>query len=255
MKERPEIPQEKIIEVNNARPLDFTKPYKFIYNDWWFDILTFPAFLLAGFFCFLAARFFGLRTKGRKNLRKMRKQGCIVVSNHCHYFDSVFASYRHFPGKLFITVVQRNIEVPVARTIQRILRALPIPSSPVGFKMITGPIGEVLKKGHNVLFLPEGELVVNSQTIHRFRPGAFYQSWIHQVPIIPFVYILKRRRLFGRELAPPWLRFTQVIGEPVYPPPPTGDGSFPKNALDEYAEKVASWMEDRISEYHSTDGK
>ncbi len=252
MKERPEVPEEEIIEVHNSKKLDFTRPYKFIYNEWWFDILTFPLFLLVGFMTFFAARYYGLRVRGRKNFRQMKKTGCIVVSNHCHYWDTVFTSYRHFPRKLFITVVQRNFEVPFARTLQRLLRALPIPASPVGFKMITEPIGEVIKKGHHVMFLPEGELVVNSQTIHRFRPGAFYQSYIHQVPILPFVYIIKKRRLFGREIG--WTRFTQVIGEPVYPPALTGDDRFPKKELDEYAEIVASWMEDRISEYHRPKG-
>ena len=210
-------------------------------------------FILAWIFCFFSARYFSLRLKGRKNLRILRDQGCIIVSNHCHYYDTVFTSYRLLPRKLFITVVQRNFEVPFVRHLLTIFRALPIPGSPAGFKMITEPLGRVLKKGHHVMFLPEGELVVNSQTIHRFRPGAFYQSYIHQVPILPFVYIIRPRRLFGRDLGPALVKFTQVVGEPIYPPKTASDGSFPKQALDDYAETVASWMEERISEYHSSD--
>ncbi len=104
------------------------------------------------------------------------------------------------------------------------------------------------------MFLPEGDMVVNSQTIHRFRPGAFYQSYIHQVPILPFVYLLKPRMLFGKEMGPAWMKFTQVVGEPVYPPPLRDDGTFPKKELDNYAESVASWMEECISEYHAPEG-
>lgn len=253
MKERPEIPEEEIIEVkNDTKKIDFSQPYRFIYNDLWFDILTSPFYLLAGVFVFLSARFFSLRVKGRKNLRILRKQGCVVVSNHCHYYDTVFTSYRIIPRKLFITVVQRNCEVPVVRFILKIFRALPIPGSPVGFKMITGPLGEVLRKGHHVMFLPEGELVFLSQTIHRFRPGAFYQAYIHQTPILPFVYLLKRRTFLGKEMGPAWVRITQVIGEPVYPPALREDEKFPKDELDAFAETVASWMEERISEYHSS---
>lgn len=256
MKERPEIPEEEIIEVkHDSKKIDFSKPYKFVYDEFWFDILTFPFYVFAIIFCFLSARFFSLRIRGRKNLRILGKKGCIVVSNHCHYFDTVFTSYRILPRRLFITVVQRNFEVPIVRRILRIFRALPIPASPVGFKMITEPIGRLLAKKNHVMFLPEGELVFMSQTIHRFRPGAFYQSYMHQAPILPFVYLLERRRLFGKEMGAAWAKFTQVIGEPFYPPPPREDGKFPKEELDIYADSVATWMEDQISVYHSRKGE
>lgn len=250
MKERPEIPEEKIIEVkNDTRKIDFAKPFKFIYFDFWYDLLVFPVFLLAITLLVGASLFFSLRLEGRKNLKILRKRGCIVVSNHCHYFDTVFASYRLFPRKLFITVVQRNYEVPVIRYILRIFRALPIPANPAGFKMITKPIGEALGRGHHVMFLPEGELVFLSQTIYRFRPGAFYQAYIHQAPVLPMVYVIKRRTFRGREMGPAWVKMTQVIGEPVYPPSLTTDGEFPKKALDDMAETVASWMERTIQEH------
>ena len=250
MKERPEIPAEKIIEVtHDTKKIDFSKPFTFMYFDFWYDLAVLPAFLLAVSLSWVAALFLGLRLEGRKNLRILRERGCIVVSNHCHYFDTVFAAIRLFPRKLFITVVQRNYEVPVVRHILRILRALPIPSHPAGFKMITGPIGEALRRGHHVMFLPEGELVFLSQTIYRFRPGAFYQSYIHQTPILPMVYVIERRTFRGREMGPAWVKMTQVVGEPVLPPAPTGAGSFPKEALDDMAETVASWMESTIAEH------
>ena len=251
MKDRPEVPEDEIIPVNNAKKkIDFSKPYQFVYTGFWYDLAVLPLFLIVCFFSFLSALFFTLSIRGRKNLRGLRTQGHILISNHCHYFDTVLAGYRLFPRKLFITVVQRNYEVPFVRLLLRGLRALPIPSSPAGLKMITKPLGEVLKKGHHVMFLPEGELVFLSQTIHRFRPGAFYMSYIHQAPILPMVYLIRRRRFRGRTMGPAWVKLTQVFGEPIYPPKPTGDAGFPKEELDEMMEKAASWMEERIAEYH-----
>ena len=104
------------------------------------------------------------------------------------------------------------------------------------------------------MFLPEGELVFLSQTIHRFRPGAFYQSYIHQTPVLPFVYIIKRRKWRGKEMGPAWVKMTQVIGEPIYPPKPVEGDMFPKKELDSMAETAASWMERTIAEYHQTVG-
>jgi len=248
---RPEIPEEKIFEVkNNTKKIDFRKSYKFIYFDWWFHLLTLPFYLLCLVLVFFCSLFFGLRVEGRKNRRFLKKRGCITVSNHCHYFDTVFANYVLFPMRLYVSVVQRNYEVPYVRRILRFLRAFPIPGGPVGFKMITAPVGEALKRGHHVHFLPEGELVHLSQTIHRFRPGAFYQSYLHQAPVVPMVYVMTRRRLFGKEMPPNWVKMKMVIGEPLFPPALRDEPGFPRKELTEMAEKAASWMEEVIRTHH-----
>ena len=251
IKLRPEIPEEKIIQLqNSAKKIDFRKPYKFIYLDLWFDLLTFPFFILCIFAAGCCCFFFSFRVEGRENKKILSKRGCITISNHCHYLDAVFASYVIFPKRLYVTVAQQNYEVPYIRRILRFIRAFPIPATPMGFKMITKPIGEALKQRHHVHFLPEGELVHLSQTIHRFRPGAFYQSYLHQAPILPMVYVMKRRRFFGKEMRPNWIKMTLFIGDPIFPPKFNGEKSFPKEDLAEMSEKAASWMEETIANHH-----
>lgn len=251
MKERPEIPVEKIYEVKrNIKKIDFTKAYTFIYFDFWFQLLTFPVFLAVYIPVTFCRFFYGLRIAGRQNKKILRKRGCITVSNHCHYFDTVFASHTLFPRRLYISVVQRNFEVPVVRRILRVFRAFPIPTNSMGLRMITGPIGEALQRGHHVHFLPEGELVYLSQTIYRFRLGAFYQSYLHQAPILPMVYVFRRRRLFGKELGPNWIKMTLVFGEPIYPPKLREDTKFPTKDLARMSETAASWMERTLAEHY-----
>ncbi len=248
---RPEIPKEKIIQLqSNTKKIDFSKPYKLIYFDLWFDVLTYPFFLLCIFASACCSIFFSLRVEGRSNKKILRKKGCITISNHCHYLDAVFASYALFPMRLYVTVAQQNYEVPYVRRVLRFVRAFPIPATPMGFKMITKPIGEALERGHHVHFLPEGELVHLSQTIHRFRLGAFYQSYLHQTPIVPMVYVMKRRRFFGKEIRPNWIKMKLVIGDPIFPPKLNGEKGFPKEALAEMSENAASWMEETISNHH-----
>ena len=188
--------------------------------------------------------------EGRKNKKILKQRGCITISNHCHYFDTVFACYVLFPMRLYVSVVQRNYEVPYVRRLLRVVRAFPIPSYRMGLRMITQPIGEALKRGHHVHFLPEGELVHLSQTIHRFRSGAFYQSYLHQVPICPMVYVITRRRFFRKEMGPNWVKMKMVIGEPLFPPVLRDDKSFPKEELAEMSEKAASWMEQVLENHH-----
>jgi 1,2-diacylglycerol 3-alpha-glucosyltransferase len=251
MKNRPEIPEEKIFEIKRStKKIDFTQPYKFIYFDFWFHLLTLPIFLLCYTLATFCRFFFGLRVVGCRNKQILPKRGCLTISNHCHYFDTVFAGLTVFPKRLYISVVQRNFEVPIVRSLLRVLRAFPIPANRVGLRLITEPIGEALRRGYHVHFLPEGELVHLSQTIYRFRLGAFYQSYLHQAPILPMVYVFKRRRLFGKELGPNWIKMTLVFGEPIYPPKPRENQNFPKEDLSRMSETAAVWMERILAEHH-----
>lgn len=247
---RPEIPQEKIIEVNNSKKIDFTKPFKFIYMDWWYNVITFPLLVVLWVVVALCAVFFGLRVKDRKNMKILRKQGCITISNHCHYFDTVLATWLLYPHFLHVSVAQRNFEVPYVRRILRILRAFPIPASRLGFKLIEGPIGEALKRKHHIHFLPEGDLVHLSQTIYRFKQGAFLQAYKHQAPVLPMVYVMKRRKFFGKLMRPNWVKMTLVIGEPIFPPPLAENEVYPKEAISEMSNKAASWMEETLRKHH-----
>jgi len=246
------VPKEKIIPVKwDTKKIDFTKKYKLIYFNWWFEFLILPFYLICYVLAALCAVYYSLKVTGRENLRILRKQGCVVIANHCHYFDTIFANYTLFPHRLYTSVVQRNFEVPIVRRILRYLRAFPIPKASSGLKMIIKPVGEVLRRGHHVLVMPEGELCLMSQEIFHFKPGAFYISYHHQAPVLPIVYVLTKRIKNGVEKNPSRPRFHQVIGEPIFPPPLSPDGVLPQEKLDEMATKAAQWMEDTIAFYQA----
>jgi len=253
VKERPEIPVEDIIEVNNSKKIDFTKPYQFIYNQWWFLLMSIPVCFIVVILAHLASLFFyGLKVVDRKKVRKtMRKNGCVLVSNHCHYLDTLYASIILYPKRLNISVVQRNFEVPYVRTLLWLVNTFPIPASPSGLKMITLPVGEALKKGQHIMFMPEGNLVYLSQKIYRFRLGAFHQAYLHQAPLIPMVYVLKRRNILGKEMPRNWVKMIAVFGDPVMPPPLRDDNETPKEALQGMADQVADWMENTLQSYQA----
>lgn len=250
---RPEIPEEKIIQVNTTRKIDFQKPYQFIYHQWWYNIISFLfCFLVVVLFGLAALFFYGLKIVDRKKVRKlMRRKGCIVVSNHCHYLDTLYASVVLYPRRMNISVVQRNFEVPIVKTLLWLVRCFPIPASSSGLKMITKPVGESLRRKQHVLFMPEGNMVVFSQTIYRFRLGAFQQSYIHQAPLVPMVYVLKRRRIFGKEMPEGWVKMILIYGDPVMPPPLRDDIESTKEELQGMADQVAGWMENTIQAYQA----
>jgi 1-acyl-sn-glycerol-3-phosphate acyltransferase len=248
---RRQIPKELLIAVkNNTKKIDFRKKYTFIYFDWWFQLLEAPVFLICWILCKLSAFYFDLQVIGRNHLKSVGRKGCIVVSNHCHYFDTVFAGYTLFPRRLYVSVAQRNYEVPIVRRILRLVRAFPIPACQNGFEMIVKPVGEALRRQHHVLFLPEGDLVYLSQEIYRFKSGAFRMAYLHQAPIVPMVYVLLPRLASGKQ-SPHRPRMRQIFGEPIYPPPLSIDGAEPTQEIHAIMEKVASWMEHTIASYHN----
>lgn len=250
MRQRNAIPPEKIIPVtNDTKKIDFSRPYKYIYFDWWFRLLTYPVLLLLYTVAAGAALYFGLRVTGRRNKSILRKQGCILIANHCHYFDTVFAAKAVFPRRLHVSVAQRNFEVPVVRRVLRAVQAFPIPARLWGLKTISEPIGEALRRGQHVLFMPEGDLVYLSQEIYRFKPGAFYMACLHQAPVLPIVYVFTQRRRRDGSVHTHRPRMRQVIGEPLYPPPMCEDGSLPKEELALMMEQAACWMEDTIANH------
>lgn len=247
-KKRPTIDKEKIIQVNNTKKIDFSKPFKFLYLEWWFYLLTFIPYMICVAIALGAAVYYGLRVKGKKHIKILKKRGHIIISNHCHYFDTVFAHLQLFPKILHVSVVQRNFEVPYIRRILRIVRAFPIPRKN-GYAIIAPIVGEALKRNHHIHVLPEGNLVFLSQTIHEFKKGAFYLSYIHQAPILPIVYVLLRKKRFGKQLKPTDVKFTMVFGEPLFPPKLEEGNKIPWDKIKIMSNKSATWMENTIAEY------
>lgn len=244
------IPREKLFVVKrNTKKIDFNKKFNFIYFDWWFEIVSILFFCICWPLVGLCAIYFGLRVTNFPDRKFLSRQGCITVSNHCHYFDTVFASWILLPHRLYISVAQQNYEVPIIRRILRLLRCFPIPKNTNKFNLIVGPIGEALSRGYHVHFLPEGDLVYLSQEIFRFKSGAFRMAYIHQAPVLPMVYVFTRRTVFGKEQSPHWPRIRLIYGDPLYPPPLSEDGVLPYEQIHDMMDKVADWMEDTIDRY------
>lgn len=256
--QRRQIPAEMIIPVTlNKKKIDFAKPYNFIYFDWWFNVLVLPIFLFFYPLAVLCALHYRLKVSGKENLKILREKGCILIANHCHYFDTIFVSYKLFPRHVYTAVAQRNYEIPYVRRILRFFRAFPIPKGPQGLKKIIKPVGEALRRGHHVLIMPEGDLCLMSQEIFTFKPGAFYLSYYHQAPILPIVYVLASADKKDAAPTPGRLRFHQIIGPPIYPPPRSADADTDEDedthqaALDAMMDQAAQWMEDTIARYQT----
>ena len=57
---------------------------------------------------FYARLFLGFKVKNRKNLKKIRKDGYVLVANHMHFLDAILVGTTMFPRKTYVTMLQSN---------------------------------------------------------------------------------------------------------------------------------------------------
>ena len=202
--------------------IDFKNPYKMrgpAYRAWsvfcyWFVVTTAAV---------ISTIFFGLRTRGRKNLWSV-KGGAITVSNHIHNVDGPFVACALLPSRISFTSIEGNFRLPVVRWIISWLGVVPIPTSTHLLADFFRLTVEALKNGRKIHFYPEGSLLQYCETLRPFKRGAFRMAAEAGVPVIPVVLVQRPcrgiRRLFRRKPL-----FTSVICEPVWPDPSlTGTG-------------------------------
>lgn len=159
--------------------------------------------------------FFGLRIKGKKNLRYL-KGGAVTVTNHFHVLDSPMVACTLFPRRPFFATLKSNLEIPVVRRLVRLLGGVPIPESPKALHAFMESMRAQLKKGRIVHFYPEASLWPWHDALRPFRNGAFHLAVKSDVPVVPMVFTFREPKgLFSRLRKKPLV--TLNIGAPAYP--------------------------------------
>ena len=144
----------------------------FLYRIWNKIIVFGTAFI----FAFPKILFYGFRTTGRKNLRKTK--GAIVLSNHVWSTDVILilSALRH--RLIYVTTLQSNLGFPIVSKIFTGGGSVPIPTENLklmrDFKNRTI---KTLNDGYNIIFFPEGHLVVKCKRIRPFLSGAFHYAY------------------------------------------------------------------------------
>ncbi len=226
--------------------------YIFVPQNKLFKATSFVVYLLVyTILQIVAIVFFTWRIKKPKHIKKLLKtQGCITVSNHCHYLDAPYASMSIFPQMAYITMMQGNAEIPVISALLKLLRAFPIPASPNGIKRIQEPIKRLLEQKKHVHFLAEGHLKHLSQKVQTLKLGSFHQAYLQKVPLVPMAIVLKRRKIGPWLLPRDFVKMTVVFGDALTPPPFDEKNFYPKEELTAMAEKTRSWMQQTIDAHH-----
>jgi len=159
--------------------------------------------------------FFGLKIKGKKNLRYL-KGGAVTVTNHFHVLDSPMVACSLFPRRPFFATLKSNLEIPVVRRLVRLLGGVPIPESPKALHAFMESMRAELENGRIVHFYPEASLWPWHDALRPFRNGAFHLAVKSGVPVLPMVFTFREAKgPLSRMRKKPLV--TLNIGEPSYP--------------------------------------
>lgn len=176
---------------------------------------------------------FGVKFKGRENLKALKNTGFISVSNHVLFLDNLLIRQAIYYSrkKLFITVAPHNCKRGLGGAMMRAGGIIPIPlDHPNAIKLFNKKVHEELSKNNCLHFYPEQSLWFQYPKPRPLMKGAFSYASKENVPIVPMFLTFENTHGL-RKLISHYKRVTINILEPIYPDSNKSRGENTRNML------------------------
>jgi 1,2-diacylglycerol 3-alpha-glucosyltransferase len=184
---------------------------------------------------------FGLRVRGREQIKKMRGRGAVIVCNHVHPFDCTFLGLLITPRRAVFTSLERLFHTRVVGPLITCMGSVPVPVAPSRMRRFLEEMTEAVQKGRLACIYPEGELIPYCSHLREFKEGAFTIAVRAQAPVIPVVITEEPRRGVWKCLKrKPCLTIT--AGEPVF----AEEGLPPRRAAHKLHDTVETAMAEML---------
>lgn len=189
--------------------------YKYIPRSFFVRAVHFLFYyLIAVPVCWLCAKIAcSIKVKGRKNLKKING-GAVLIGNHSHPLDCMFASvFAAFPKRNYFVANKEAVEVAGGRFFTKALGALPLPDELKGLANLSDAVNALLRKGNCVTIYPEAAIWPYSTFLRPFPAACFRYAIQADVPVVPFAvtYRYARRRPLRKKP-----KVTMTILPPIY---------------------------------------
>ncbi len=134
---------------------------------------------------------YGPRLEGRENLPE---GPCLVVANHASYLDGILLT-GVLPPRFAYVIKDEMADVPLAGLLLRRLGALFVDRhNPQGSSRDARRILKLIRKGHSVVFFPEGGFGP-APGLLPFKLGAFMMAARFNLPVVPISIQGSRRAM------------------------------------------------------------
>ncbi len=171
---------------------------------------------------------------GKENIKKYRKQGIFIYSNHTQPFSDTFTpSVAVYPTRNFLIVNPENISMKGSGWIVEMLGAIPVPGDLDSTKNFIDRIKNRIEKGYSISIYPEAHIWPYYTGIRNFKSVSFkYPVKINR----PSFCITNTYQKDGKKV-----KMISYIDGPFYP----NKELKPKEAQEELRNKVYEKMLER----------
>lgn len=201
-------------EKTNLKRIDI--PEDFVYtpkSKWYKCFSNFIYFGIAVPILSLVTWCYGIKVKGKENLKKLNGENCFIYSNHTSFLDVFDIQVRVFPFKRTdILGYTDSLSNKFLGWITKILGYMPIPDSPRTFRKFQQALEtRVSKMNRNVIIYPEAHIWPYYNDIRPFISTSFkYPAKLNR-PIVPITACYRKSKISKHA------KITLYISEPIYP--------------------------------------
>ena len=168
-------------------------------------------YLLAKPFLSVYCFFHGIKVENKKVLKKLKKTGYFIYSNHVAIADVFkFASYAVPRKRVNIIGYSDTLSLKGVGSLAKSLGYLPIPDDINNLKKMKDAIQTLVNKKEIILIYPEAHIWPYYTKIRNFKSVSFNYPAEMNKPVLPAVTIWR-----GKPNKKP--KQTIVFGEPIYP--------------------------------------
>ena len=247
--------ENKVVDENahqyhtvDAKPVVLKDDYNFFFRSKFKYFMS--RFLLIFLGCFVmpwVIIFNGFKIKGKKNWKKVKRKGCILISNHINPGDAFFIGFTLMSKRVYFTSLQSNLGLPFGfGKFIRIMGAVPIPEKASQMPRFRKQLLEEIEKKRKITIYPEAALLPFCDHIRPFKKGAFRLALVENTPILPIVFTYRKPKgLYRIWRRKPFLTINFL--EPYYP---SNEGSHAER-IEKAMNETHAIMESYFNE-HST---
>ena len=149
---------------------------------------------------FMDVFIFRVRFKNKKVLKKAKKKGYYVYSNHVLPLDPVIPPVMTNPTKFMVIVASHDTFSinPIVSFLVKCLGAIPVPSNTKMYKNYTTCMSYHIKKKHRILIYPEAHIWPYYTGIRNFKSSSFRYPFDDNAPCFAFTTTFKKSKFFKK---------------------------------------------------------
>lgn len=202
-------------DISFTERIEINDNYKYESKNIFFRFFSFILYwIIAKPILAIACKFRGISIKNRKYIKELRKTGYFVYGNHICNFDAIsINSLAIWNKKVYLVAYSDALTIPFARRIVKSLGMIPLGNSIKTQVNMMKFMKELMDKKKCILIFPEGHEWPYYTSLRPFKDGAFHYPAKFNVPILPFVQIVKERKIFKNSKPKLEIRFLK----PIYP--------------------------------------